>query len=234
LVKSELSLSEIVKNAIDDDLSLQDAISRKYGNYTAIARLIQPRVEKDLKKKVNFDSLITSVKRVKPRLNLTQRKGIESVLADSTVTVRTDVAKLVVEKSKRSLEEARMLIASYQEEFLQVSESNSAITMVFDQKLLRPVHKKFTDDDVLDEQSDLAAVIVQSPKEIVRTAGVVLSIYARIAENHVNIEDTVSCFTDTIIVIRMDEAARTFTTLTGLISECRAKLKNKIKGEISK
>jgi hypothetical protein len=232
LVKLDETLSETVKKAIDDDLSLQDAISRKYANYTAIARLIQPRVEKNLKRKVNFDSLITSVKRVKPRLNLTQRKGIEAVLADSTVIVRTDVAKLIVEKSKRALQEARLLIASYQEDFLQVSESNSAITMVFDQKLLRTVHKKFTDDDVLDEQADLAAVIVQSPKEIVRTAGVVLAIYARIAENHVNIEDTVSCFTDTIIVIRMDEAARTFTTLTDLIAECRAKLKNRSKGEI--
>jgi hypothetical protein len=234
LVNSDFSISETVKKAIDDDLSLQDAISRKYANYTAIARLIQPRVEKDLKRKVNLDSLITSVKRVKPRLELTQRKGIEAVLADSTVTVRTDVAKLSLEKSKRSLEAARIMMASYQEEFLQVSESNSSITLVFDQKLLKAVNKKFTDDDILDEQSDLAAIIVHSPKEIVRTAGVILAIYARIAENHVNIEDTVSCFTDTIIVIRMDEAARTFTTLTDLIAECRSKLKSRNKLEIPK
>jgi hypothetical protein len=234
LVNSDFSISETVKKAIDDDLSLQDAISRKYANYTAIARLIQPRVEKDLKRKVNLDSLITSVKRVKPRLELTQRKSIEAVLADSTVTVRTDVAKLSLEKSKRSLEAARIMMASYQEEFLQVSESNSSITLVFDQKLLKAVNKKFTDDDILDEQSDLAAIIVHSPKEIVRTAGVILAIYARIAENHVNIEDTVSCFTDTIIVIRMDEAARTFTTLTDLIAECRSKLKSRNKLEIPK
>ena len=150
MVKLDETLSETVKKAIDDDLSLQDAISRKYANYTAIARLIQPRVEKNLKRKVNFDSLITSVKRVKPRLNLTQRKGIEAVLADSTVIVRTDVAKLIVEKSKRALQEARLLIASYQEDFLQVSESNSAITMVFDQKLLRTVCTRAIQDFVVE------------------------------------------------------------------------------------
>ncbi len=221
---------------IDDDLSLQDAISRKYGNYTAIARIIKPKVEKDLGRKVNFDSLITSVKRVKPRLELAQRQGIEGVLSDSVVNVRTDVAKLSVEKTKRTLEASRIMMASYQEEFLQVSESNSSVTMVFDQKLLPSIQKKFTDEDILDEQSDLAAVIVHSPKEIVRTAGVVLAIYARIAENHINIEDTVSCFTDTIIVIRMEEAARTFSTLTDLISECRAKLRKRTtrKGAITK
>jgi hypothetical protein len=228
-----VSISKVVKNVIDDDLSMQDAISRRYGNYTAIARLIKPKVEKDLGRKVNFESLVTSVKRVKPRLQIVQG-GIEGVLAASVVNVRTDVAKLNLEKSKRALEAARNIIATYQEEFLQISESNSAITMIFDQKLLEEIHRKFNDDDVLDEQSDLAGIIVHSPTEIVRTPGVILAIYAKIAENHVNIEDTVSCFTDTIIVIRMEEVARAFSTLTNLISECRARTKKRQKGAISK
>ena len=227
-----VSITKVVKGVIDEDLSLQDALGRRYGNYTAIARLIKPKVEKDLGHKVNFESLVTSVKRVKPRLQLAQG-SIEAVLARSVINVRTDVAKLNLEKTKRSLESARNIMATYQEEFLQISESNSAITMIFDQKLLEEILKKFNDDDVLDEQPDLAAIIVHSPTEIVRTPGVVLSIYTKIAENHVNIEDTVSCFTDTIVVIRMDEVARTFSTLADLISECRMKSK-KQRGVISK
>ncbi len=227
-----ISITKVVKGVIDEDLSLQDALGRRYGNYTAIARLIKPKVEKDLGHKVNFESLVTSVKRVKPRLQLTQG-SIEAVLARSVINVRTDVAKLNLEKTKRSLESARNIMATYQEEFLQISESNSAITMIFDQKLLEEILKKFNDDDVLDEQPDLAAIIVHSPTDIVRTPGVVLSIYTKIAENHVNIEDTVSCFTDTIVVIRMDEVARTFSTLADLISECRMKSK-KQRGVISK
>ena len=228
-----VSITKVVKGVIDNDLSLQDALSRKYGNYTAIARLIKPKVEKDLGRKVNFESLITSVKRIKPRYQLSSG-GIEGVLAQSVVNVRTDVAKLNLEKSKRSLDAARNVMATYQEEFLQISESNSAITLIFDQKLLEEIHKKFHDDDVLDEQSDLAAIIVHSPTEIVRTPGVVLSLYTKIAENHVNIEDTVSCFTDTIVVIRMDDVARTFSTLTDLISEARAKTKKGQRGVIAK
>src|SRR5579875_1266360 len=157
------SISKTVKGIIDNDLSLQDALSRRYANYTAIARLIKPKVEHELGRKVN------------------------------------------IEKTRISVEAARNLIATHQEDFLQVSESNTAVTMIFDQKLLPDVHKRFNDEDILDEQSDLAAIIVHSPSEIVRTPGVILAIYAKIAENHVNIEDTVSCFTDTIIIIRMDE-----------------------------
>jgi aspartokinase len=228
-----ISISKVVKGVLENDLSLQDALSRKYGNYTAIARLIKPKVEKDLGRKVNFDSLVTSVKRTKPRFQPAEG-GLESVIGRSVVNVRTDVAKLNLDKSKRALDSVRNILATYQEEFLQVSESYSAITMIFDQKLLEEIHKKFNDDDILDEQSDLAAIIVHSPKEIVRTPGVVLTIYTKIAENHVNIEDTVSCFTDTIVVIRMDDVARTFSSLTDLISECRTKSKKRQKGAISK
>ncbi len=229
------SISKTVKGIIDNDLSLQDALSRRYANYTAIARLIKPKVEHELGRKVNIESLVSSVKRVKPRLQLAQQ-GIEGVIAQSVVNVRTDVAKLSVEKTRRSVEAARNLIATHQEDFLQVSESNTAVTMIFDQKLLPDVHKRFNDEDILDEQSDLAAIIVHSPSEIVRTPGVILAIYAKIAENHVNIEDTVSCFTDTIIIIRMDEVARTFSALTDLISECRQRInaKKSAKGEITK
>ncbi len=225
------SISRTVKQVIDNDLSLQDALGRRYGNYTAIARLIKPKVEHDLGHKVNFESLVTSVKRVRPRLHEAQ-KGIEGVIARSVINVRTDVAKLSVEKSRRTLESARNLLGTHQEDFLQVSESNHAVTMIFDQKLLQDVHRKFNDDDILDEQSDLAAIMVHSPKEIVRTPGVVLAIYAKIAENHVNIEDTVSCFTDTIVIIRMDEVTRTFSALTDLISECRKMMKKGTKGEV--
>ncbi|MDG6904871.1 MAG: ACT domain-containing protein [Nitrososphaerota archaeon] len=223
---SDVSISKTVKEVIDNDLSLQDALGRRYGNYTAIARLIKPKVERDIGRKVNFESLITSVKRVKPRLQQAQG-GIEGVMAGSVVNVRTDVAKLNLEKSKRSLEAARNVMATYQEEFLQISESNSAITLIFDQKLLGEIHRRFNDNYVLDEQTNLAAIIVHSPTEIVRTPGVVLAIYAKIAENHINIEDTVSCFTDTIVVIRMEEVARTFSVLTDLISDCRARSKRR-------
>ena len=42
------SIARTVQNIIDNDLSLQDALQRGYGNYSAIARIIKPNVEKVL------------------------------------------------------------------------------------------------------------------------------------------------------------------------------------------
>ncbi|MGP8124593.1 MAG: hypothetical protein ACLQEQ_01835 [Nitrososphaerales archaeon] len=51
-----------------------------------------------------------------------------------------------------------------------------------------------------------------------------MSFYNQLARRHANIEDTVSCYTDTIIVVKMDNVGEAFETLTELINEERAKL----------
>ena len=75
----------------------------------------------------------------------------------------------------------------------------------------------------------MAALIVQSPREIVDTPGCIVAFYNPISRAHINIEETASCFTETVIVIRMEDAAKAFSILTDLISRMRKNLK--IKGD---
>ncbi|MCS7116443.1 MAG: hypothetical protein NZ896_03125 [Nitrososphaerales archaeon] len=214
------SISNAVREIIDADLSFQDALHRGYANISAIARIIKPRVEEIVGRKVNVESIITSLKRLKIEYKQTN-PSIRSVIARSTINVRTDVVKISVEKTKRTLEVVRSVLASYQEEFLQVSESISAITLIFDQKLLDKVKSAFKSEDILEEASNLAAIIVHSPKDIIKTPGCAIAFYNQVSRRRINIEDTVSCYTDTIIVVKMDDVSKAFTALTELISASR-------------
>ena len=46
------SISRVVQNLIDSDLSLQHALGRSYANYSAIARMLKPVVEETLEREV--------------------------------------------------------------------------------------------------------------------------------------------------------------------------------------
>lgn len=214
------SIARAVKEVIEGDVSIQDALQRRYGNVSAIARIISPKVESSVGHRVNIESLITSIKRVRGEYKPPSTQ-ISQVIAESVVNVRTDVAKISLEKTKRSLEAVRRLLATYQEEFLQISESISAITLIFDQKLLEEVTEPFKEGDILEKEMDLAAIIIQSPENIVKTPGCAIAFYNQVSRRHVNIEDTVSCYTDTIMVVRMADVGRAFTALTDLISDAR-------------
>ena len=59
------TIIESVKLLIESDFSIQDALSRGYGNSSEIARILKPSVDSMLKKNIKLDSIITSVKRTK-------------------------------------------------------------------------------------------------------------------------------------------------------------------------
>lgn len=212
-----------MREAVNSDLSVQDAIARDYVNLSKLARMIRPEVEKRTKKRVgSVEGIVTSLKRLRDAYRPTS-SNIGKVIAGSVVNVRTHVSKLSVEKTKRTLESVGEMLYNHREEFIQVSESLSAITLIFDQRLHRRVRSEMARATILEEGDFYAAIIVQSPPEIISTPGCVMSFYNQLARKHVNIEDTVSCYTDTIIVVKMDDVGRAFETLTELINEERSK-----------
>jgi len=215
----EMSLSQIVQNLIEKDLAIQDALKRGYGNYSAIARLFKPKVEEILGRKVKLEGLITSVKRA--RISYKPSLDYLKIIAESIINLRTDVAKISLEKTKRTLEAARKTLARYPEAFLQVLEGATTLTLIVDQRIFDEVRSAFRKEDVLDEKQNLAALIVQSPRGIVDTPGCIVALYIPLSRNRINIEETVSCFTETIIILKMEDVGKAFTLLTDLITNAR-------------
>jgi len=216
------SISKTVQTLIDEDLSLQDALQRDYGNYSAIARMLMPKVKEAVNHDVNLESVITSVKRAKANYTILQGK-ITRVVAGSVLNIRTDMAKVSVDKTRRILEKIRKTLASFSGEFLQVIEGNSVVTLISDLNSFNKISSIFTKSDVIDQKQNLATVIIRSPDEITSTPGCVQAFYNAVSRRHINIEETMSCYTETIIVLAMEDVSKAFAALTELITEARRK-----------
>jgi len=216
-------VSSAVRDEINFDLSIQDALARDYVNVSALARMLIPRIEERVGTRVNRESVITALKRLRG-LYTPASQEIRRVIAESVVNVRTHVSKVSVEKTRKTLQTVSSMLSSHQQDFIQVSESLSAITLIYDQRLHRRVKEEFSKAEILEEGVDYAAITVQSPMEIITTPGCIISFYNQLARRHVNIEDTVSCHTDTIVVVKMRDVGRAFDALTDLINEERKQL----------
>jgi hypothetical protein len=216
------SISKTVQTLIDEDLSLQDALQRDYGNYSAIARMLLPKVKEAVNSDVNLESVITSVKRAKANYTILQGK-ITRVVAGSVLNIRTDMAKVSVDKTKKNLEKIRKSLATFSGEFLQIIEGNSVVTLISDLNSFNKISSIFTKKDVIDQKQNLATVIIRSPDDITSTPGCVQAFYNAVSRRHINIEETMSCYTETIIVLAMEDVSKAFTALTELITEARRK-----------
>ena len=229
LVNNEKSITNAVKEVVNNDLSFQDSLQRDYCNISALARIIKPQVDHILDgKNTSIESIVTALKRSRRDYNVLE-KPIASILAGSTISVRTDVAKLSADKSKKTIEKVAKAMTQNVGNFISVSESIMSITLVFDEALLDEVKAMFAHDDILEVEDDLAAIIVHSPQEIIKTPGCAIAFYNQLSRRHINIEDTVSCYTDTIVLVKMEQVGKAFNALTDLISGSRKMPKKKHK-----
>lgn len=222
LVKAA-SIAGAVRDEVNHDPSVQDGLARDYVNLSALAEVLLPRIGEKTGTPVKKESVVTALKRLRGAYDpLVQEAG--RVVADSVVNVRTHVSKISVEKTRKALQAVSAMLSTHQEDFIQVSESLSSITLIFDQRLHSRVRRELGGAEILEEGDDYAAMTVQSPKSIISTPGCLISFYNQLSRRHVNIEDTVSCFTDTIIVVKMKDVGKAFDALTELINEERRSL----------
>jgi aspartokinase len=209
----------LVRELVGNDITLQDALQRGYANISAVARQIRPAIEESSGVEVKLETLITSLKRTRSEYSA-PAGDIQIVVAKSVVNVRTDVAKLAIEKRSRTLEAIGKAIAKHQADFIHLSEGISTVTLIFDRKILDEI-RALLKDDIVEEEKNLAAIIVHSPEKIIKTPGCAITFYNQVSRRRINIEDTTSCYTDTIIVVNMEDVGRAFTALTELISAAR-------------
>jgi len=216
------SISKTVQNLIDEDLSLQDALQRDYGNYSAIARMLMPKIKETAESQVNIESIITAAKRTKINYTILQGK-ITKVVAGSGLNIRTDMAKVSVEKTRENLEKIRKTLATFSGDFLQVIEGNSVVSLISDLNSFNKISSIFDKKDWIDQKESMGTVIIRSPDEITSTPGCVQAFYNAVSRRHINIEETMSCYTETIIVLAMEDVSKAFAALTDLITEARRK-----------
>ena len=222
-----VSVTRAVRDEVGSDLSIQDAIARDYVNLSALSRLLVPKVAARTGRKVNDVrevGISTALKRLKSSYSPGSTK-VSKVIAKSVVNVRTHVSRLSVEKTRRSLQTVSTLLSDFNEDFIQVSESLSSITLIFDQRLHGRVKRALAGAELLEEGEEGAAITIHSPREIITTPGCISSFYNQLSRRRVNVEDTVSCYTDTIMVVDMKDASRAFEAMTELIGEEQRKLK---------
>jgi aspartokinase len=226
LANNQKSITETVREIVSSDLSFQDSLQRDYCNISALARIMKPQIDQMLSKNTSIESIITALKRSRYEYDVRQ-KPISSILAASTITVNTDVAKVSARKSKKTIEKVAKAMIQSVGNFISISESIMSITLVFDDLLLQDVKVMFASDDILEIENGLAAIIVQSPEDIIKTPGCAIAFYNQLARRHINIEDTVSCYTDTIVLVKMDQVGKAFNALTDLISNSRKMAKKR-------
>jgi hypothetical protein len=100
---------------------------------------------------------------------------------------------------------------------LQVVQSASAVTIIADKMLKDRIMDTVGRFNIIKVRENLVEIVVKSPEKIVETTGVIAYLITNLSDAGINIEETVSCYTDTIFIVGERDMINAYSVLTKCI-----------------
>ncbi len=208
-----MSITKLTENYILEHSSIKDCLKNGLINYSSLSRQIASELKLDLKK--NFDAILIACRRFKRKLKKEEvhENKILKILKESKIEIKNKIIAVVLEKDIffENLIYLEKEIKKKKEIF-RVIESASGITLITTEDFLDLIKKYFKNKIIL-ENKNLAEITIKSPKEIEITPGTYAYLCSLFGENNINIVETLSCWTDTIFLIKEDDVGKTMNLL---------------------
>ena len=196
------NISELVWLYIKRRPILKASIKENIVNFSSLARKISIELFGNTKKvnAIKMALVRHSKKLFQIQENLEDQ--ILNVLRKSSLTIKTKVSVLISSREIPSLK------------YLSYVESSGSITYIVEDNELEKIKKsKFS----LNTETTLNLIVVHSPPSIEETPGVISYLIDSLSSEGINIVEFVSCYTDTLLVIRQADTSRAQEILNNLM-----------------
>ncbi|RLF06901.1 MAG: ACT domain-containing protein [Thermoprotei archaeon] len=193
-------------------------------NYSALARLLKEEVEERIGREVSDTSVKMAIIRFRDRLveSLTgSRREVLDVIARSSLSLIDDIGLATIRASDPLSLMSKIAEVVPRARFLQLTQGIYTFTVVADVETLERIIEATEKTLVEVVYKDQAAIVVVSPREIITTPGVIAYLTTLLAFNGINLTQIISAHTDTIFILRRDDAIRAYRVLCGAINTAR-------------
>jgi hypothetical protein len=195
-------ISELVWLYIKRRPFLKEILREKIVNYSALARKISMEAFGDLE---HEDAVKMSLVRLSNRI-IKSEEDLEGrilrVLQDSSISILSKLAVVITTKK-------------IDVESLSAVEGKGFFTYILEEKELKKIRKS---KSILLTKTNLNLITIHSSPELEEVPGVISHILNALASEGINVVEFVSCYTDTLLVIKQADTTRAYEILTALTS----------------
>jgi len=195
---------------------LEEGLLRGLINISALARDIQPRVERRVHKDVTEGAIVMALKRLSDKLAAhNQSSAIFRHVPD--MMVRSNLFELTVSNSPtlpRKLPRlARLEAVQNSAHFFTVTSGVYETTIIASEALRAQIDDILCNEPTVNEVADLSSITLRLAPELLETPGSYTQILRQLAWEGINIIEIVSTYRELTVILRQQDADRAFSAL---------------------
>lgn len=215
-----ITIPEVVEELVSKKPFLEEGLSRGLINLSALARELQPEIEKKLYKEVQTGAIIMALKRLSTKPHSHSRSGnilLEQVIQQlGDMTVRSNIVEFTLANSSTLADQQVQLmheVSKKPNSFLTITDGVFETAFFASQNLEAEIERLFAGQTVKNKITGLSSITIIIPQEATDIPGVYYSILKKLAWNAINFIEVVSSFTELTIFMRNEDVDRAFSVL---------------------
>lgn len=199
--------AELTEKYLSDHPSIKDCLKQGIINYSKLSRKISKELK--LEKKTSIEAILIAARRYEEKIKKekVREEKIIDILKQSELEIKNKIIVAIINKiiPADSITEFEKRIKK-NTDTVYIIEGTKTYTIITSEKYLKDIEKRF-ENKIIKITTDQAMIIMKNPKYIEETTGFTAYLYSRFGEHGVNILETMSCWTDTILVIAEKDIA---------------------------
>lgn len=211
------NIAKAVQRMLDHDVSIKRDLGRGIINKRALAQYIQ----KQLNTNATLDAVMSAIRRHEAELSNDNRFAkAGSLIKNATISTKTGIAiiALVKDPSVQELLPKLFLVIHYARgEVLRIIQAEESIKVIVDEKNISKVIDIFRKNTVLKIEHNLGELNMKLAPTSAKVPGVLAILDTELANNDINIVETVSCVPELLWFIDQKDLLKAHQTFLSLI-----------------
>ena len=201
-----MTTTELTERYINEHRSIKECLKKGLINYSSLARLIAKDLE--IENKASKEAILIAARRFKDKIKTKIiEEDIVKLFRKSNMEIKNNIVFYTLEKNifPDSLVEIEKTIKKNNDLFFAI-EGTKSITVIIQRQNKELVEKKFR-NNIIRKKENLSLITISSPG-IEKTPGAVNYLTGILFDNGVNIEEFMSCYHDTLILIETKDIGK--------------------------
>jgi len=211
-------MSNQIKEILNKEIFLQEAISRGIVSYNKLAEYIKPELEKRTGKKVKNSTISMAIRRYSEKLE--KKQNHVSFNYFSETLIKTDICYVIVEESSTALPQIQSIYNKMDlrhGKIFNIVHANYEIGIITNQSIKEKIINELNDQNIKRVVDDLVVLCLTYSKDYLKTPGVIYNVARFLAWENINVYSIWLTTQEFNILISHDDTVRTFSILNKLV-----------------